>query len=178
MIHLITGCMGSGKTARLIEIADQVPDDRKLILGNAKQEGKFFSAEQIASRNGRVVKCTKVLFSVRQLIYIPEHITDVFIDEGQWTINQTIEFASQHSARGINFYVSLLNRDYTGKHYATYLQWANVAHTIETLYAPCAVTGGQAEYSELLTDTESIRKEDYRAVCWEVFRESKHCLIN
>lgn len=169
--------MGSGKTEWLINLADQVPDFRKLILANAKQDDKFFSAKQIASRNGRAIECSKVLSAVRQMIYIPDHITHVFIDEGQWVMKQTIEFASQHSECGINFYVSLLDRTYTGEHYDTFLKWKAVANVTEYLTAKCAVTGGCAEYSELLTDVESVRKEDYRAVCHRIFKESKHCRI-
>ena len=38
MITLITGCMGSEKTARLIELADQGPAENRLVLTNKKEE--------------------------------------------------------------------------------------------------------------------------------------------
>lgn len=177
MIHLITGCMGSGKTERLINLADQVPDDGKLILANTKH-GEYFTPSQfIESRNGRKIECSKVRFSVRMLFKVNKEQTHIFIDEGQWCNRLRIENAKALSDDGINIYVSLLDRTYTGEHYDTFLKWKAVANVTEYLTGKCAVTGGCAEYSELLTDVESVRKEDYRAVCHRIFKESKHCKI-
>ena len=177
MIHLVTGCMGSGKTERLIELADQVPDVRKLILGLRKMGEHNVFTKTISSRNGRTVLCSNVPLMQKMLAEIPHTLTDVFIDEGQWAYRQRIANAKRLSDRGLNIYVSLLDRTYTGEHYDTFLSWQDVADQITTMHGVCAVTGGKAEYSELLTDTESVRKEDYRAVCWEVFKQSKHCRI-
>ncbi len=169
--------MGSGKTERLIELADQVPDGRKLILGLRKMGEHNVFTKTISSRNGRTVLCSNVPLMQKMLAEIPNTLTDVFIDEGQWAHPQRIRNAKRLSDRGLNFYISLLDRTYTGEHYNTFLAWKAVADSVEVCTAVCAVTGGVAEYSELLTDTESVRKEDYRAVCWEVFKQSKHCRI-
>lgn len=177
MIHLITGCMGSGKTERLISLADQVPDGRKLILGLGKMGEHNVFTKTISSRNGRTILCSNVSLMQKMLAEIPNTLTDVFVDEGQWAYPQRILNAKRLSDRGLNIYVSLLDRTYTGEHYDTFLRWEAVADEITVMHGVCAVTGGCAEYSELLTDVESVRKEDYRAVCHRIFKESKHCRI-
>ena len=183
MIHLITGCMGSGKTERLIELADHVPDGRKLILAKAKNGegyGSIKYTDQIMSRNGRVLKCDNPYNYgdfVPNLVILPIWCKYVFMDEGQWWNRFYVDNVQLLSKKGITFYISLLDRTYTGEHYDTFLKWQAVADQITTMHGTCAVTGGVAEYSELLTDVESVRKEDYRAVCWEVFKKSKHCRI-
>lgn len=177
MIHLITGCMGSGKTERLIELADKVAYGGKLVLGLGKMGEHNVFTKTISSRNGRTILCSNVPLMQKMLAEIPHTLTDVFIDEGQWAYPQRILNAKRLSDRGLNIYVSLLDRTYTGEHYDTFLKWKAVADVTEYLTGKCAVTGGCAEYSELLTDVESVRKGDYRAVCHRIFKESKHCKI-
>lgn len=169
--------MGSGKSERLISLADQFPENEKLILGLGKRDGYTIWVDKIVSRNKRWLWCSHVPVAQKLLIEVPHRLTDVFIDEGQWISWERIINAKRLSDRGLNIYVSLLDRTYTGEHYDTFLKWKAVADVTEYLTGKCAVTGGCAEYSELLTDTESVRKEDYRAVCHRIFKESKHCRI-
>lgn len=112
------------------------------------------------------------------LLFVKQNVTHVFIDEGQWCGKQVIDNAKKLSdARDIQIYVSLLNRDYTGRKYNSFVAWESVADEVMYMHSICAVTGGYANYSELLTDTESTNKDDYRAVCEDIFRKSKHCRI-
>lgn len=168
--------MGSGKTERLIELADQVPDNRKLILAYGFRVVNPSYADCIISRNGRKIFCN-VSLEQRSLAKIPKELESIFIDEGQWASPDCILNCEHLSKNGHDVYVSLLNCRYTGEYYWAYRRWLQFADSVDTLMSVCAVTGGKAEYSELLTDKESVRKEDYRAVCWEVFRQSKHCRI-
>lgn len=177
MITLITGYMGSGKTARLIELAEQVPAENRLVLANKKHDGYFVPTQYIESRNNKRIQCTNALFSERMLIEIKDSVTHIFIDEGQWVNKDRPTYAKLLSDKGIVIYVSLLDRDYTGREFDMYKKWAEVADKIEHLHAICDATNRDAHFSELLTDHESIQKEDYRAVCWDVFKQSKHCKI-
>lgn len=169
--------MGSGKTAHLISLAEQVPAENRLVLANKKHNGYFVPTRYIESRNNKRIQCTNALFSERMLIEISDSVTHIFIDEGQWVNKDRPSYAKLLSDKGIVIHVSLLDRDYTGREFDMYKKWAEVADKIEHLHAICAVTRGYATYSELLTDNESTRKEDYRAVCWDVFKKSKHSRI-
>lgn len=169
--------MGSGKTARLIELAEQVPAENRLVLANKKDGDWFVPVQYIESRNNKRIQCTNALFSERMLIEIKDSVTHIFIDEGQWVNKDRPSYAKLLSDKGIDITVSLLNRDYTGRKYDTFLAWESVADEVMYMHSICAITGGYATYSELLTDHESTRKEDYRAVCWDVFKKSKHCRI-
>jgi len=181
MITLITGCMGSGKTARLIELAEQVPVENRLVLARQKCHSEplgcyYLPKDMIESRNGKSLKCNKVYYCDKKFVPLFDNaITHIFIDEGQWI--QGFSIANYNDLEGVDITVSLLDKDYTGREYDTFLEWQKVADKIEHLHAICAVTRGYADYSELLTDHESTRKEDYRAVCWDVFKQSKHCRI-
>lgn len=175
--------MGSGKTARLIELAEQVPRGNKLIFSKTKNGegwGSIRHAKQIVSRNGKTIRCDDPYDYgefVHSFAVLPKWCTHVFMDEGQWWNRFYVNDVKLLSQKGIKFYISLLDRTYTGEYFYEFLQWAEVADEIEHLHGICAVTGSYASYSELLTDHESTRKEDYRAVCEEVFKKSKHCKI-
>lgn len=183
MVRLITGCMGSGKTARLIDLAERIPAENRLILAHHKEgENLFLRKQTITSRNGKTLDCNTTRFANTDnnhlnLYFCNASVSHIFIDEGQWIYKQWIRNAKKLADSGIAITVALLNRDYTGKYYNMYNIWKDIAGEIVHLRGICAVTGGYADYSELLTDTESTRKEDYRAVCEEVFRKSKHCKI-
>lgn len=180
MITLITGCMGSGKTARLIELAEQVPAERRIVICQTK--GELISQPFIESRNGKRIKCDDLNKNQYKLVYIdPESInpkvTHVFIDEVQFPSYGLTWLIRRARINDINLICSGLNRDYRGEPYYRVERLQEEAQQIEHLHAICAITRGYADYSELLTDHESTRKEDYRAVCWDVFKKSKHCRI-
>jgi thymidine kinase len=164
--------MGSGKTARLIELAEQVPAENRLLL--TTHSPKF-----ITSRNSKSLITDAILAGRYPIVHHAKDKTHVFIDEGQW-ISDNLELMIEilnHQRHAIKIYIAMLDRDYTGKHYNIFNMLKKVADKIEHLRGICAVTGGYASYSELLADHESTRKEDYRAVCWDVFKQSKHCRI-
>jgi thymidine kinase len=183
--------MGSGKTARLIELAEQVPVEKRIVVCQTK--GELMSQPFIQSRNGKRIECDSLTREGYRLAFlsprsVKEKVTHVFIDEIQFPgygLGNLLRFSD---VAGLNVVFAGVDKDYHGIEYDRIERIMNKresysysvkrkAAEIEYLHAICAVTGSCANYSELLTDHESTRKEDYRAVCGEVFRKSKHCRI-
>jgi len=180
MITLITGCMGSGKTARLIELAEQVPAEKRIVVSQMK--GELNTAPIITSRNGKTIACNELSKEQYRCVFLDPcllnpKVTHVFIDEIQFPGYGLTWLIRLARSNFITLICAGLNRDYMGNPYYRTELLQDSAHQIDHLHAICVVTRGYADYSELLTDTESTRKEDYRAVCEEVFRKSKHCRI-
>lgn len=191
MITLITGCMGSGKTARLIELAEQVPAEKRIVICQTK--GELISQPFIQSRNGKRIECDSLTHEAYRLAFlsprsVKEKVTHVFIDEIQFPGYGLVKLFDESDGLGLNVVFAGIDRDYRGIEYDRIERIMNKRESysysvkrkpaeIEYLHAICAVTRGYADYSELLTDHESTRKEDYRAVCWDVFKQSKHCRI-
>lgn len=183
MLQLITGCMGSGKSAALIDQYELYRDTNLRIFCGSFSKSR---TDVIASRDGRTVFCNpdRVIgdSAYEQKEYWQKfekwaESYDVFIfDEIQFAF-LTEMYLIQYLYRTKYVYVAGLDRDYTGQMYRNIPLLKRDATIHKDLYGVCAVTGGRAEYSELLAVTESGDKAHYRPVCREVFIKSKHCKL-
>lgn len=147
-LHIILGCMFSGKTTRLLTLYQQVTTKTKIIIGWSKDNR---SNGRLKSHNPQL-KSIKLDFCVNNLKEVL--VTDlyktakhVFIDEGQFfeDLSGIIQIMVHEHRK--NVYLSGLYSDYNGTPFINMTCALAHAQVVEFLTSKCEQCGEVAVYS-------------------------------
>ena len=193
MLTVITGTMGSGKSEKLItsirwvryfnEYDNNGYVSKTLLCTHNKVTGAM-SKENIRSHYGEnylKIESRNGEFEWVDLVNpLGDELTAdydyYYFDECQFMNASTIKAIVHLSQIGKQVYCAGLTTSFSGTVFAPMSQLLAYAHKVARLKSTCVVTGKPAFWNELIGEDGTL-KESYRAVCWDVFKNSKHCKI-
>ena len=148
-INLITGCMFSGKTSRLIHIAKNCKKDNlKVIVINYIGDTRYSNSDKITTHDGISMDCKpcgKDLIDV--LIKSSVLTADVIcINEGQFFDN-LVEFCNIYASLGKEIHVCGLDGDYLKRPFGEILDLIPHCDKVIKLSAECSC-GNPANFTK------------------------------
>ena len=152
-IHLITGCMFSGKTDEMLRLIRRAEiAGRRVVLVRPSIDDRT-AAGAVESRSGVTYKARAVADSGEiPPIVTGERASVVAIDEAQffdWTITDVCE---QLTRRGKRVILTGLDMDFRGEPFGPVPVLMAQAETVDKLQAICAVCGAPASRTQRLID--------------------------
>ena len=167
----ITGCMYSGKTNYLLDIYLKLKPifDVSLIKNSFDDDkkGKFVKSRTGLQHPAISTDSLKILSDYPNTDQ--KRLSFILIDEIQFFKGSEISYIEEGLAKGYNFIVSGLDRDYRGEFFPISELVQNMAETIEILYARCHVCGSPARHTYRNVSQENLYVLDdgsnYQARC-------------
>ena len=172
MIRVITGCMFSGKSTKLVGIA--------LYLKNKNIQ---VFKPKIDTRDNGILKSRNRDISfeatlIENLEEIPqklkENVKIIIIDETQFLKGDISTIVNLH-LKGYDFIVAGLNLTSERKPFGIMKDFLSIATKVEVLYAKCAICGEEkAIYTKYLGKEKSedvIVSDDYYPICRKCLKE-------
>lgn len=173
-IHLITGCMFSGKTSALINIAKMNKLlDKCVIIINYEHDTRYSDSNKVMTHSGMSLECIPcakdLLFMLTEDPVIKK--TDVIcINEGQFFDN-LVDFCKCMCDLGKEVHVCGLDGDYLRRPFGEILNLIPVCDTYTKLYALCmsCKNGNYASFTKKITNSNNLIEigstEMYIPVC-------------
>ena len=173
-IHLITGCMFSGKTSALINVAKlNTLLDKKVIVINYEGDNRYGSGSKMVTHSGRSFECIScakdLLFMLKDNNLIIK--ADVIcINEGQFFDN-LVDFCNQMCTNGKEVHVCGLDGDYLRRPFGEILNLIPLCDTYIKLHALCMICKNRtyASFTKKISGSEEKieigSEEMYTPVC-------------
>lgn len=160
-IHVITGCMFSGKTDELIRLLrrHEFAEENALVFHPAKDTRGGIGG--LLSRSGTVHSSTPVN-SVTDVDWWVERADPAVVafDEAQFFDDYLPVLAETLADYGIIVYVSGLDRDFLGRPFGPMPNLLALADTVTKLTAICTVCKGEATRTQRLIDGKPAGPDD------------------
>lgn len=151
--------MFSGKTTKLIKLANKV---NACYVGNHYSDTRY-GEDHVITHDGRALTAL-MLEDSSGIRNMADSMLNVFVDEIQFFDNGI--FAIMENRPMVNFYLTGLDKDYTGKYYPLMARLVFIADTHTRLTAKCSQCEGRASYTYYRgTKTPGIGHKDYEARC-------------
>ena len=179
MIKVITGTMFSGKTTRLIEMAEELRKANDLNYTVYRPFTHYVHNQSCVLSHKNIALAARPLTTLEQLE--KDTSRDIFIDSFQMLpagIIYSIEILSVQQHK--NFYLFGTRTDVYGCPNATAMAALSIADEVEVLPSKCSICGGVGIYNTLMpgvdlkTDINTIVGEKYRVLCHRCFLEEQH----
>lgn len=173
-IHLITGCMFSGKTSALINVAKMNKLlDKNVIVINYDQDTRYNSTDKVMTHSGMsfdCVPCAKDLLFMLKEDRIVENADVICINEGQF-FDHLVDFCNSMCNIGKEVHVCGLDGDYLRRPFGEILNLIPVCDTYTKLHALCmsCKNGNYASFTKKITNSNNLIEigstEMYIPVC-------------
>jgi len=145
-IEIITGCMFSGKTSRLIRRLEQAVAAGQTVSAFKHQIDRRYSTRDIVSHDGRRLPA-QAIAGGSELLLRSGCAEVIGIDEGQFFDGELLAACSALRASGRRVIVAGLNLDCRGRPFSPMDQMAAAADDVRTTWAVCAVCRTEAEFT-------------------------------
>ena len=160
-IHLITGCMFSGKTSSLINIAKmQKLMEKKVLIINFEGDTRYSSSNKITTHDNISFDCLPCgkdsLTSVLEMdVFLNANV--ICINEGQF-FNNLVEFCTSACNRQKDIFVCGLDGDYLKRPFGEILNLIPHCDTMSKLQALCmsCKNGTPASFTKKLINSDSL----------------------
>tara|TARA_B100000085_G_scaffold208807_1_gene192633 strand:+ start:1014 stop:1559 length:546 start_codon:yes stop_codon:yes gene_type:complete len=173
-LHLIMGCMFSGKTSTLINIAKkQKLVNKKVLIINFEGDTRYSSSNKITTHDNVSFDCIPcardLLFFITQN-HNYKSADIICINEGQF-FDKLVEFCLQVVSDNKTVYVCGLDGDYLKRPFGEILNLIPHCETVCKLQALCmsCKTGTPASFTKKLTSSDDLVEigstETYMPVC-------------
>lgn len=150
-IHVVCGCMFSGKTEELVRLARRALI-AKLTVQVFKPKIDFRGGiHQITSHHGNSIEA----IPLEDIDDIFAHLNSphlVFLDEAQFFGDSIVQHVLELSKRRIGVIVGGLDTNFRGEPFGSIPDLLAIAHTARKLHAICVVCGGKATRTQRLVD--------------------------
>lgn len=160
-IHLITGCMFSGKTSALINIAKmQKLLDKNVLIINFEDDMRYSSSNKITTHDKISLDCLPCGKDIMMFISHTDNYKNsdvICINEGQFFDN-LVEFCVKASKDSKAVYVCGLDGDYLKRPFGEILNLIPHCDTMSKLQAMCmsCKNGTPASFTKKLTDSNDL----------------------
>ena len=177
-VHIITGCMFSGKTSEIIKIINRLSKiDKKILIINSNLDDRY-AVNSVASHDKQMIECTSINNDKLLTLYEIEQYKDseyIIIDEAQFFKN-LVDFV-KYSTDILNKHLIIvgLNGDSDRKNFGEIKDIYPLADKITLLTALClsCKDGTEAIFSKRISQEEGQTcigaSDKYMAVCRECF---------
>lgn len=172
-IECITGPMFSGKTTRLLEIAEKLKEDGvKCQLVKWNQDNRFCSGIIQTHDKKKCVEATCVP-DLKTEKFLTDGVQTILIDEGQF-LEGVFDFADNLSLRGKNIYISFLDYDFRKQPFKYTKDLCDISTSYTVLKGTCYECGRQSRFTKKHTGNTDVvievgGSELYSPVCGECF---------
>jgi len=133
-----------------------------------------YAADAVVTHGGKAVPAVTVQSSAELRNRLPENIAAVAIDEGHFFDEGLVEVAEDLTDRGVDVFVTLLDRDSWGRVFPIVKRLNAVADEMVMLHATCARCQRPANRTQRLTpiiDGQMVGgPESYEPRCMECWR--------
>lgn len=174
-IHLITGCMFSGKTSEIIKVAkmNKLLNKNVLIINYDKDTRYTDHNNLIITHEGTsfdCVPCAKDLLFFFKNKFVYKNADVVCINEGQF-FDRLVEFCSSACSEGKDVYVCGLDGDYLMRPFGEILNLIPMCDSYIKLHALCMTckNGTYASFTKKIKDSDNLIEigstEMYIPVC-------------
>ena len=152
-LHIITGCMFSGKTTALMTAYDEC-DTSKVLINHATDVR--YSAEADVTTHDRRTRAARPCHRLRDVTAHEEYPTAraVFVDEAQFfpDLGEIVTRMVHGDAKHVT--IAGLHSDFKRTKFGQLLDLMPIATQVTFLYARCAQCGARACFSQLRTDAD------------------------
>ena len=161
-LHVITGCMFSGKTTALLAAYDECSASKMLI--NHASDVRY-SATADATTHDRRTRAARAIHRLRDARAHEEYLsaTSVFVDEAQFfpDLGEFVTRMVREDAKHVT--IAGLHSDFKRTKFGQVLDLVPIAAHVTFLYARCARCGARAAFSELREDAARAHVGDEEA---------------
>jgi thymidine kinase len=160
-IHVITGCMFSGKTDELLRLLRRAEiAGRRVMLVRPKLDDRT-APEVVESRSGVAFRARPVAGSAEiPALVSRERASVVAIDEAQFFDDGIVEIAELLASEGRMVLLSGLDQDFLGRPFGQLPQLLALADEVTKLTAICTVCGAEATRTQRLVAGRPAGRED------------------
>jgi thymidine kinase len=160
-IHVIAGCMFSGKTDELLRLLRRAEiAGRRVVLIRPTIDDRT-SPEVVESRSGVAFRARAVASSADiPALVSRERASVVAIDEAQFFDAGVVEIAELLAAEGRMVILSGLNQDFQGRAFGPLPQLLALADEVTMLTAICTVCGAEATRTQRLVGGRPAGRDD------------------
>lgn len=173
-IHLITGCMFSGKTSALINVAKMNKLlGKSVIVINYEHDTRYNNSDKVMTHSGMsfdCVPCAKDLLFMLKEDSIVENADVICINEGQF-FDRLVDFCNCMCNLGKEVHICGLDGDYLRRPFGEILNLIPICDTYTKLHALCmsCKNGTYASFTKKITKTDNLIEigstEMYMPVC-------------
>jgi thymidine kinase len=141
-LHVITGCMFSGKTEELLRLLRRASVGGRSVLLIRPQADTRTAAEVVESRSGARFDCTTVP-GAGDIVgrVMSEAVEVVAIDEVEFFGQEVADVANRLATDGYEVIVSGLDTDFAGRPFGALPRLLALAHSVTKLTAVCTFPG-------------------------------------
>ena len=141
-LHVITGCMFSGKTEELLRLLRRASVGGRSVLLIRPQVDTRSPADVAESRSGARYECTTVATATDIIAaVVAEPVEVVAIDEIEFFGLQVAEVANRLATDGYEVIVSGLDTDFAGRPFGALPNLLSLADSVTKLTAVCTFPG-------------------------------------
>jgi thymidine kinase len=160
-IHLITGCMFSGKTDEMLRLIRRAEiAGRRVMLVRPVMDNRT-AAGTVESRSGNVFQARSVADSSEiPPIVTSERASVVAIDEAQFFDDGLPEIAELMAAEGRSVLISGLDQDFLGRPFNAMPTLLALADQVTKLTAICTVCGADATRTQRMVGGRPAAADD------------------
>jgi thymidine kinase len=173
-IHLITGCMFSGKTSALINVAKMNKlFGKSVIVINYVNDTRYSDSDKVMTHSGisfDCVPCAKDLLFMLKEKSVITNADVICINEGQFFDN-LVDFCNSMCNLGKEVHVCGLDGDYLRRPFGEILNLIPICDTYIKLHALCmnCKNGTSASFTKRITDSSELvvigSEDTYQPVC-------------
>ena len=177
-INLITGCMFSGKTSALINVAKMNKlFNKKVIVINYDQDTRYNSSDKVMTHSGmsfNCVPCAKDLLFMLKDDQMIKNADVICINEGQFFDN-LVDFCKFLRDLGKEVHICGLDGDYLRRPFGEILNLIPLCDTYKKLYALCmsCKNGTRASFTKKIIQTDNLieigSSDIYMPVCGKCY---------
>lgn len=165
-IEFITGPMFSGKTIKLITIANNALREKKAVLVIKPEIDDRYAVNQVVSHSGEKMEAV-VISDCKQIIDLISDIDYLIIDEVQLFRNDLFEIILAAISQVEKIYCAGLNLDYRQKKFEISKRIELIADKVTLLHSVCELCNQRADYTFKKVETDNFvgGKEMYEPRC-------------
>lgn len=178
-IHLITGCMFSGKTSALINVAEMNKLlGKTVIIINYEHDTRYSDSNKVMTHSGMsfdCVPCAKDLLFMLKEESIVKNADVICINEGQF-FDSLVDFCDCMCVLGKEVYVCGLDGDYLRRPFGEILNLIPICDTYTKLYALCmsCKNGTYATFTKKITKSDNLIEIGTTDIYMPVCRKCYH----
>jgi thymidine kinase len=160
-MHVITGCMFSGKTDELLRLLRRAEISGRRVMLVRPQLDDRTSPEVIESRSGVAFRAWPVAGSGEiPALVSHERASVVAIDEAQFFDDGIVEIAQLLASEGRSVLLSGLDQDFLGRPFGQLPQLLALADEVTKLTAICTICGAEATRTQRLVGGRPAGRDD------------------